>query len=78
MNTVVSFDWWRNTVTVAFSDCDTEYYFPLGNVSSDKGAKERMRRELRRKTGVELSYLRYWRTDGSVDYYRAKRVEKEV
>lgn len=77
MNIVVSFDWWRNTITVAFSDCDAEYYFPLGNVSSDKGARERMRRELRKETGIVLTRLNFWKTDGSVDYYRAKRVEKE-
>lgn len=73
MNTVVSFDWWRNTITVAFTDCNTSYYSSLGNASTVKGAKERMRRELRKETGVELSNLKYWRSDGSVDYYRANR-----
>lgn len=73
MNTVVSFDWYRNTITVAFIDCDTVHYFSIGNVSTTKGAKERMRRELRKETGVELSNLKFWRTGGSVDYYRADR-----
>ena len=73
MNIVVSFDWGRNTITVAFTDRDAAHYFSMGNVSTTKGAKERMRRELRKETGVELSNLKFWRTDGSVDYYRADR-----
>lgn len=73
MNTVVSFDWWRKSITVAFTDYNTAHYFPMGNVVTVKGAKERMRRELRRETGVELSNLKYWRMDGSVDYYCADR-----
>lgn len=73
LNTVVSFDWGRNTITVAFADCNTAHYFSMGNVSTVKGAKECMRRELRKETGVELSNLKYLRTDGSVDYYRADR-----
>ena len=73
MNTVVSFDWGRNTITVAFTDDDTAHYFSMNNVSTVKSAKERMRRELRKEMGMELSYLKYWMTDGSVDYYRANR-----
>lgn len=73
MNTVVSFDWLRKFIAVAFTDCNTVHYFSMGNVITTKGAKERMRRELRRATGVELSNLKYWRTDGSVDYYCANR-----
>lgn len=69
MNTVISFDWSRHTITVAFTDYNTAHYFSWGNADTIKGAKERMRRELRRETGVELSNL----TDGSVDYYRANR-----
>lgn len=75
MNTVISFDWGRHTITVAFTDYNTAHYFSWGNADTIKGAKERMRRELRRETGVELSYLRYWKSDGSVDYYQAKRIE---
>lgn len=73
MNTVVSFDWWHNFITVAFTDCSTAHYFSIGNAVTVKGAKARMRRELRMATGVELSNLKYWKTDGSVDYYRANR-----
>lgn len=73
MNTVVSFDRWRNSITVAFTNYNTAHYFSIGNVVTVKGAKARMRRELRRETGVELSNLKYWRTDGSVDYYLANR-----
>lgn len=73
MNTVVSFDWGRNTITVAFTDYNTSHYFSLGNVCTAKGAKARMCRELRKETGVALSNLKYWRTDGSVDYYRTNR-----
>lgn len=73
MNTVVSFDWWHKFITVAFTDYNTVHYFSIGNVVTVKGAKERMRRELRRATGVELSNLKYWRTDCSVDYYCANR-----
>ena len=73
MNTVVSFDWLHKYITVAFTDYNTAHYFSMGNVVTVKGAKDRMRRELRSETGVELSNLRYWRSDGSVDYYRADR-----
>lgn len=27
MNTVVSFDWWHKSVTVAFTDYNTAHYF---------------------------------------------------
>lgn len=73
MNTVVSFDWWHNSITVAFTDCNTAHYFSMGNAVTVKGVKARMRRELRRESGAELSNLKYWRTDGSVDYFRANR-----
>lgn len=71
MNTVVSFDWWHNSITVAFTDCNAVHYFLMGNAVTVKGAKARMRRELRRETGVELSNLKFWQIDGSVDYYFA-------
>lgn len=73
MNTVVSFDWWNKFITVAFTDYNDAHYFALGNVVTVKGAKERVRRQLRRATGVELSNLKYWKSDGSVDYYYANR-----
>lgn len=73
MNTVVSFDWCHNSVTVAFADYNAAHYYSMGNIATVKGAKTRMCRELRKETGVELSNLKYWRTDGSVDYYRANR-----
>lgn len=73
MNTVVSFDWWHNSITVAFVDYDTAYYYSMGDAVTVKGVKARMRRELRRATGVELSNLKYLRSDGSVDYYHANR-----
>lgn len=73
MNTVVSFDWWHNSITVAFTNYDSAHYYSMGNTVTVKGVKTRMRRELFAETGVELSNLKYWRTDGSVDYYRANR-----
>lgn len=73
MNTVVSFDWWRNSITVAFTDCDTAYYYSMSNAVTVKGVKERMRRELRGETGMELSNLEFWKSDGSIDYYHANR-----
>lgn len=73
MNTVVSFDWWHKYVTVAFTDYNTEHYFSMGNAVTVKGVKARMRRESCRATGVELSNLKYWKSDGSVDYYHANR-----
>ena len=73
MNTVVSFDWWHKSITVAFTDCNAAYYFSMGNAVTVKGVKARMRRELRKEVGAELSNLKYWRTDGSVDYYHANR-----
>lgn len=73
MNTVVSFDWWHKSITVAFTDCNAAYYFSMGNAVTVKGVKARMRRELRKEVGAELSNLKYWRMDGSVDYYHANR-----
>ena len=73
MNTVVSFDWWRNSITIAFTDCNTAYYYSMGNAVTVKGVKERMRRELRGETGMELSNLEFWKSDGSIDYYHANR-----
>ena len=73
MNTVVSFDWWRKYITVAFTDYNVAHYFSMGHAVTVKGVKARMRRELRRATGVELSNLKYWKTDRSVDYYCANR-----
>jgi hypothetical protein len=31
MNTVVSFDWWNKSITVAFTDYNTVHYFSMGN-----------------------------------------------
>ena len=73
MDTVVSFDWWHKSITVAFTDYNTAHYFSMGNVVTVKGSKRRMRRELRKETGVELFNLKYWKSDGSVDYYHANR-----
>lgn len=73
MNTVVSFDWWHNSITVAFTDCNTAYYYSMGNAVTVKGVKECMRRELRGETGMELSNLEFWKSDGSIDYYHANR-----
>lgn len=73
MNTVVSFDWWRKFVTVVFSDYNTVHYFSMGNAVTVKGVKARMRRELRKEVGMELFNLKYWRTDGSVDYCHTSR-----
>lgn len=73
MNTVVSFDWWHRSITVAFTDCNTAHYFLMGNAVTVKGVKARMRRELRRETGVKLSNLEFWKSDGSVVYYHANR-----
>ena len=73
MNTVVPFDWWHNSITVAFADYNTAHYYSMGNAVTVKGVKERMRRELRRETGIELSNLEFWKSDGSIDYYHANR-----
>ena len=73
MNTVVSFDWWRKSITVAFADYNTAHYYSMGNAVTVKGVKERMRRELRGETGMELSNLEFWKSDGSIDYYHANR-----
>lgn len=73
MNTVVSFDWWHRSITVAFTDRNTAHYFLMGNAVTVKGVKAHMRRELRKEACVELSNLEFWRSDGSVDYYHANR-----
>ena len=54
MNTVVSFDWGRHAITVAFADYNTAHYFSWGNADTIKGAKEHMRRELRRGDGCGI------------------------
>lgn len=52
MNTVVSFDWGRHAITVVFTDYNTAHCFSWGNSDTIKGAKEHMRRELRRERRV--------------------------
>ena len=42
MNTVVSFDWWHNSFTVAFADYDTARYCSMGDAVTVKGVKARM------------------------------------
>lgn len=71
MNTVVLFDWWHNPITVAFVDYGTAHYCSMGNAVTARGVKARMRRKLRGDTGVELSNLGFWRSDGSVGHHHA-------
>lgn len=71
MNTVVSFDWWHNSITVAFVDYGITHYHSMGDAVAVKGVKARMRRKPRRETGAESSNLEFWKSDGSVDHYHA-------
>ena len=86
MNTVVSFDWWNKSITVAFTDYNTAHYFSLGNVvymldigknRTLRGAKSHIRREVSSKHDVTLSRMRLVKDTPPVTFLLAKRVEKE-
>ena len=55
MNTVIIISWWARTVTVFFTDIEGVYYtLDLGKVTSFRGARALIRREILCKHGIAL------------------------
>lgn len=78
MNTVIIISWWARTVTVFFTDIEGVYYtLDLGKVTSFRGARALIRREMLYKHGIALSRMKLEMATSSVYFLRAKRIEKE-
>lgn len=78
MNTVIIISWWARTVTVFFTDIEGVYYtLGLGKVTSFRGARALIRREMLYKHGIALSRMKLEMATSSVYFLRANRIEKE-
>lgn len=78
MNTVIIISWWARTVTVFFTDIEGVYYtLDLGKVTSFRGARTLIRREMLYKHGIALSRMKLEMATSSVYFLRANRIEKE-
>lgn len=78
MNTVIIINWWARTVTVSFTDIEGVYYtLDLGKVTSFRGARTLIRREMLYKHGIALSRMELERATSTVYFLRANRIEKE-
>lgn len=78
MNTVIIISWWARTVTVFFTDIEGVYYtLDLGKVTSFRGARALIRREMLYKHGIALSRMKLEMATSSVYFLRANRIEKE-
>lgn len=79
MNTIIAVNWVRNTITVSFTDIeDVAYTIDLGKVSTLRGVRFRVRRELFYKYGITLTRMNLVRSTNVIDYFRSNRVEKEI
>lgn len=78
MNTIIVINWWARTVTVSFTDIEGVYYtLDLGKVTSFRGARTLIRREMLYKHGIALSRMKLERATTAVYFLRANRVRKE-
>lgn len=76
MNTIIVVNWVRNTITVSFTDNDDmAYTIDLGKVSTLRGVRARVRRELFCKYGITLTRMNLVKSTNAVDYFRSNRVE---
>lgn len=76
MNTIIVVNWVRNTATVSFIDIeDMAYTIDLGKVSTLRGARARVRRELFDKYGIALTRMNLVKSTNAIDYFRSNRVE---
>lgn len=76
MNTIIVVNWARNTITVSFTDIDDmAYTIDLGKVSTLRGVRARVRRELSDKYGIALTRMNLVKSTNAIDYFRSNRVE---
>lgn len=76
MNIIITINWRARTVTVF--DIDGIYCtFDLGRVTSFRGAKTLIRREMLYKYGITLSRMKLEKATSAVYFLRTNRVEKE-
>lgn len=79
MNTIIIISWWARTVTVFFTDIEGVYYtLDLGKVTTFKGARRLIRREMLHRHNIALSPMKLDRATPAVYFLRANRVEREV
>lgn len=77
MDTIIVVDWVCNTITVSFTDVeDMAYSIDLGKVSTLRGVRARVRRELFDKYGITLTRMNLVKSTNAVDYFRSNRVEE--
>lgn len=78
MNTIIAIDWARNLAVVSFADIEGVYYtLDLGKVTSFRGARTLIRREMLYKHGIAISRMKLERATTAVYFLRANRVRKE-
>lgn len=76
MNTIIIISWRARTVTVFFTDIEGVYYtLDLGKVTTFKGARHLIRREMFYKHGIALSRMKLESATSAVYFLRAKRIE---
>ena len=77
MNTIIVVNWARNTITVSFTDVeDMAYTIDLGKVSTLRGARAHVRRELFNKYGIVLTRMNLVKSTNAIDCFRSNRVER--
>lgn len=74
MNTVIIISWLARTATVFFTDIEGVYKLDLGKVTTFKGARHLIRREMLYKHGIALSRMKLGTATSVVYFFRAKRV----
>lgn len=78
MNTIIAIDWARNLAVVSFTDIEGVYYtLDLGKVTSFRGTRTLIRREMLYKHGIAISRMKLERATTAVYFLRANRVRKE-
>lgn len=76
MNTIITINWTFRYATVSFIDIeDMAYTIDLGYVTTYKGARHRVRRELFDKYGIRLSRMRFKYATREMCCFCANRVE---
>lgn len=79
MNTIIIISWLDRTVTVFFTDIEGVYYtLELGKVTTFKGARRLIRREMLYRHNIALSRMKLDRATSAVYLLHANRVEREV
>lgn len=78
MDTVIIINWRVRIVTVFFIDVEDVYYtFDLGKVTSFRGARTLIRREMFYKYGIAISRMKLERATTAVYFLHANRVKKK-